>query len=74
MTRESMVGFRLSASARAERRTGPSRTTVSSTEIRVGVSPAADPAAVVRKRRDNRPMATRSRAAVSMSVAVRRGT
>jgi hypothetical protein len=41
--------------------------------MRVGVSPAAAPAAVVRRRRDNRPMATRSLEAVSMSWAVAAG-
>jgi hypothetical protein len=35
----------------------------------VGVSPAARPAAVLRRRRDSFPIAVRSRAAVSMSSA-----
>ena len=43
---------------------------VSSTEMRVGVSPASSAAAVGRSRRDSRPIAARSVPAVSMSSVV----
>src|SRR5580658_1430181 len=62
-TRDSIVGFTSSTAARSERRMGPRRDTVSSTDICVGVSPA--PAVVGRSRREIRLIAARSRAASS---------
>ena len=67
IARESIVGFRLSRSASSDSRIAGRARTTKSTEIRVGVSPASEPAAVVRSRRDSRAMATRRRAAVSTS-------
>jgi hypothetical protein len=68
--RESIVGLRASASATSESRSGPRRTTSINTEILVGVSSAAFPAAVGRSRRESLPITARSRAAVSVSMAV----
>jgi hypothetical protein len=64
-----MVGFSPSDVASSDSLSGPLRSTFNSTEVPVGVSPAARPAAVERSRRDSFPIAVRSRAAVSMSSA-----
>src|SRR5579884_4303377 len=68
-TRDRSVGFSPSAAARSARRVGLVRATLSNTEILVGVNPAWRAAAVLRRRRDRRPMTVLSRAAVSTSRA-----
>jgi hypothetical protein len=62
-----MVGLIPSDVASSDSRIGPLRSTFNSSEMPVGLSPAARPAAVVRSRRDSRPIAARSRVAVSLS-------
>ena len=53
--RESIVGLMPSSSASSDRPSGPSRTTVNSTEICDGVSP--EPAQRARRRRESLPIA-----------------
>jgi hypothetical protein len=65
--RDSIVGLSPSDSPSTLRRIGPRRSIASNSELRVGDRPAATPAGVERRRRDNRPITIRSRAADSVS-------